>query len=229
MIRWTASLTLVLAIGCTPDDQYQLGGLTMYDLFPFDGNRTWEFINEDKAVTWWLRAETREEDPIDDLVEGHTVYHVDYTKYCRGEDENCTEGDLVRSIGWSSDVNDGVLIHSFTQGPAELTYDPPLQVAGREMNVGDVSETTTDGYNFTSTLVAMEFCPVEINNDWGPNCAHFRIEDGDTDPVSNQGLVGDYWAVKGLNVVAIDLEGDFGAWGLQTHECTPDEDCRGDW
>ena len=49
-----AALAVILLTGCPPkENPYGYGGTLMYEFFPFDGIRTWEFIstNEDLLLT----------------------------------------------------------------------------------------------------------------------------------------------------------------------------------
>jgi len=219
----------MLLAGCAPPDNYEFSGTIVWDLFPFDGNRTWEFINTDETVTYKLKAQTRPGDPDSELSDLYNIYRVDYMTNCVASDPSCVEDEIIRTVGWSSDVQNGVLIHSFQQDSWDVVYDPPIQVSAPEMLVDETLTTVTDGFNWTSTLVGFEHCPVHMNVDWGPNCGHFTLDDGDGDELSNFGLSGDYWAIKGQNVVSLLLLGETGDWQLSESSCEPDEECRGDW
>ncbi len=218
----------LLAIGaCDKENPYTFSGTDMYELFPFDGDvRTWEYINVDESLSYRLVAKTRIEDPVEGG--SYRIYNVDYTTDCVQTDPTCVEDELIRTVGISSDVVNGVLIHTVESNGSVINYDPPLALADKEMKPGDTVVTETDGQTFTATFVGVEFCPVRLNVDWR-DCAHITLEDGDADPLTNADIVGDYWAIAGQNIVAIQLSLDTDQWQLSAVACEPDDTCLGDW
>ena len=219
-------LPLAAAIACTPPAE-ELPTTLVWDAFPFDGNRTWEFINTDDTVSYKLVAETREVKPDDSA--DYSVYTVDYSVDCVAADATCEQGELLRSIGWSSDAQNGVMIHSFENQNFGVDYEPPIWLSDSDARVGVPLTTMTDGFEWTATLEGFEHCPVWLNADWGPNCAHFSLDDGDMTGGVNHGLTGHYWAIDGQGVVAIQLDGEAGMWQLSESNCYPEEACNGDW
>lgn len=234
MVRSIVPLLLPLLAGCIPEDGITSGSEVLWQHFPFDGLRTWEYVSTDLEVTYKLVGTMREDDPNPEVSEDYNVYHVDFTTKCVAADPSCVDGGLVRTIAFSSDVSNGSLIHKFVQGSLDVDYDPPLVIAPDDVNVGESYETITDGQKWSSTLVAFEPCDgiVKMQGDQyaASNCsAHLQLTDGDANSDTNQGLAGDYWVAKGLGIIGIKLEGDDGTWGLSKLECEPAEDCNGQW
>ncbi len=234
-----AALAVILLTGCPPkQNPYSYGGTLMYEMFPFDGIRTWEFVNTDEELSYSMIATMREQDPeAKEPKDGVPRYTIDYAKHCRGADPDCYEGEIMRTITWSSDLTEGVRIHDYEDTNGLIEFGTAIQLAPSEMERDDVEETKTDGYTWTSTLIGAENCPVRMNVDW-EDCMHLVLDDGDGDDTTNTGLVGDYWAIAGFNVVAILLTADittgpedeeWGQWELTDHECEPLEDCDGNW
>lgn len=236
MIRWTAPFVLLLT-GCPTKDQILPGGESLYEHFPFDGVRTWEYISTDLEISYKLKGDMRADDPNPDVSADFNVYHIDYSTKCVAADPDCVDGALVRSIGVSSDVTNGVLIHSFVQGSVDISYDPPLVIAPRETKVGQEIETFTDGITWTSTLTGYETCEGIVNMQGdqftSANCAaHIVLEDADSNADTNYGLAGEYWVSIGLGIIGLSLEGDDGQiWGLSKLECEESDDrtCNGEW
>ena len=223
-----AGLCLLAFGACDKEPLYTLSGTDMYELFPFDGDvRTWEFINLDEGISYSLVAKTRAEDPLDETGE-YRIYHIDYTTKCVQTDPNCIEDELIRTLAVSSDVTNGVLIHSLEVGSSLITYDPPLVLAGKEMKAGDTVVTDTDGQIWTATFVGFEACPVRLNVDWR-ECVHITLEDDDTDPITNGDITGDYWAITGQNIIGLQLTTDVDQWQLSKIACEPLETCLGEW
>lgn len=216
--------------GCPPDDQFEYGGLQTYDSFPFDGNRSWTWISTDQEVTYWLVGQTRSEDP-DPENPDYRIYNVDYSTDCRGADPDCVEGEVIRSVAWSSDINYGVYIHSWEEAGDRTEFDPPLVLAGKQMKPGDSVVTETAGYEWTATLEGIEACDVNLNVVWN-DCLRITLDDGDEDDRTNVGLTGTYWAIKSQNVVTFELVGEGGRWRLNDSDCVDDEGnpaCDGIW
>lgn len=210
-----------LLAGCD-QPEIENPGEPMWSYFPFDGVRTWEFISSDMSLTFKRKAAMRSTEP--DVLDGVNTYPIDYHVICVQNDPDCVTG-VERSLSWSSDKVDGVYIWEWTEGQNPTVYfDPPLHVADAEMKVGEVLTTETAGYTFTSTLTAFEECPIRYQG--GPaKCARITISDGDDDPETGKGLVGDYWAGTNYNIVGFQFPEDEGVWQLSSHVC---DDCAAD-
>lgn len=218
------TLLAALLAGCTPSNPYTYGGTKMVDHFPFDGVRTWQFVSTDQTVPYRLVAQMRADEP--DVIDGMNVYTVDYISDCVRDEQGCVDQEILRTISWASDLVEGVFIYSWTEGAATTHFEPPLMVAGTEMLLGDELTTATAGATWTSTLLDFEDCPVHMTVDWR-NCARFQIDDGDGNDLTGLGLAGEYWAVKGYNVVALRLAGEEGIWQLSKQSC--EGQCDGNW
>lgn len=235
MTRWSAAFILLLT-GCPAQDQFTTDGLELWEHFPFDGTRSWEYISTNLELDYKLQGDMRPDDPDPEVSEDYNIYHIDFTQNCVNPDSGCVDGQLVRTLGFSSDITNGTLIHTFNQGSVNIEFDPPLVVAPKEFDtVGQTEDTSTDGITWSSTLVGFEPCSNVIamqGSDFEKsNCsAHLTLSDNDNFPDTNYGLAGDYWVAKGLGIVGISLEGDDGEiWGLSKMDCEPLEECNGQW
>ncbi len=225
-MRTTVALALVLLSGCGNNENFTYGGTVLWEMFPFDGTRTWEYINDDTELSWTMVGTMTSSEPENE--NDFSVYTVEYTKHCVGADDTCVEGELVRSIRWSSDAVSGVHIHTWAEGESTLQLDPPIRLAASEGEIKDTQLTHSAGFNWTTTFEAFEECPVRMTVDW-PNCGRFHIDDGDGDPLTGLGLVGSYWAVRGAGITGLELSGDLPRWQLLKNDCLPEEDCNGFW
>jgi len=208
-----AVLALVVLVGCTggPGDQYQYDGYPMDDFFPFDGNRSWTFTNTDTTVPYELVATL---DPEYATAEdGSHVFTITYDQSCQGAD-GCVDGPWrFHSIQWSSDGADGTFIHSYSSdADGDVTFDPPLQLTSDMGVPGDVVTTTeTDGTVYNAEFKQIANCPIAMSVTW-EDCANIVVTDGDGN--QTMPMTGDLWAVKGYNVIALQLMGDSGQWQL---------------
>lgn len=212
-------MLLSLLLACAGNSPTYIGSV-VWDTFPFDGERTWEFTSSDTTLTYKLVA-TSDQEP--EAVDGVNRYVVDYWTRCLGADEECVDGESLRTIQWSSDVSGGVFVHGYSEGGgafAQLT--PPLHVAKDVMKRDEVLETVTGGATWTSTMVGEDTCPVLLADDW--NCVIFDIasDTGDGYP-----LAGRYWTVKGTGFSAMEIATETGQWQLSSTEC--EGDCDGEW
>ena len=237
MIRWTASFAALLMLAGCPAPPPSVGGEGLWQHFPFDGSRTWEYISTDTDLSYKLVGKMRAEDPDPEVSEDYNIYHIDYSTKCVSADPDCIDDEIVRTLGISSDVTNGTLLHNFSQGSADLTFDPPLVIAPKESKVGEAVATATDGTTWNATLIGFEPCDNVVRmqgDDFAiANCsAHLLLEDADTNPDTNYGIAGDYWVAKGLGIAGISLEGDDEhVWGLSKLTCeeTDDRSCDGTW
>jgi hypothetical protein len=178
--------------GCEPADNYSFNGYRMQTFFPFDGSRSWEYVNvDDDTVPYKLIATLIGSEDLD----GVRIYEVEFQRECVGAAE-CEPGH-DHSI-WMSSDGDGVRVHRWGDaGATPVDFDPPLALADGSMVVDDSVSTTTIGSTWTTTFAAMEACPVQWTDEWD-ECAKFTVDAGGTD----HPLVGTWWAVTGYNIVA---------------------------
>lgn len=204
------SLVMIIASGVAGcgGGGYQYAGYSMDDFFPFDGARTWEYVNTDVAVPYKLIATL---DNAFEDVDGKKVHTVDYSYECldpKGKD--CPDAGFVRAVRWSSNASSGVLLHSFEDISGRTNYDPPIALTSSRMVVGDSVETQTGGVTYTSTFdVIVSECPIQWVDTW-TGCPKITLDDGGAEAP----LAGEYYAIGGYNVVAMELTGDTGQWQL---------------
>jgi len=217
---------LLFLVGCGGSGEGSYPGAEIWQYFPFDGLRTWQFIHTDTAVTYKLEASMRRDS---DSIDHVNLYTVDYAKRCVAADDSCVDGEILWSTEWSSDSTRGVQIHRSNVGDDESTwglYVPPIQVAEGTMKVDDAVSTTTAGSTWDATLFNFEACPVYLQAEW-EECAHIIVSDEGGDTLSGYPIAAEYWALPGRNVVAIDLGTDEGMWQLSEDDC--EGDCNGSW
>ena len=208
----------VLMVGCEPQTAFT--GMVMSGLFPYDGDRTWEYISTDQELPYKLIATTVGSERHD----GRNVYTVQYAKECLASDPTCVTGEVLRTVRWSSTSGDGVHIWGYTLGGSNpVEFDPPVQVALDTMKRDDVAETRVDGADWTSTMLGTDICPIAFTANWD-ECGVLRIETTATDGYP---ITGTYYAARRNNLAAIELEGDTGRWELSDFDC--EGDCNGVW
>jgi hypothetical protein len=174
-------------------------GTDVWELFPFDGQRTWTYTSTDAAVGYRLVAtSTGEGEDLGDA----TGYRVRY---------DSDAGDALFELVWSSDTVDGVRVHEI-DGVAQ---DPPVVVATDDMNRDDA---VTSGA-WTSTFDGFVQCPIAMAADW-PECGELVV-------AGEGSLAGTWWAARGNGVAAFEPAGGSGRWELSSAAC--EGDCDGSW
>ncbi len=218
----TLGLFLPLSLlGACGGNTIGFSGILVWEMFPFDGDRTWEYISTDVDIGYKLIGRTVGEP---DVLDGRNVYAVEYVKECIGSDPDCVDGDPLYRVKWSSNSRDGVHIHSYEVDGTIVDLDPPVQVTTASMLREAQLNTASAGSNWTSTMIGVESCPVTFSEDWD-QCGAFVVE---TDAaVGGYPIAGKYWAVAGHNLAAIELDGDTGRWELSDSDC--EGECDGRW
>jgi hypothetical protein len=198
--------------GCNGPDtgQYGYAGYVMEDFFPFDGQRSWEFVNDDASLPYKLTAAL---DPVyEEQNEGVTrVFTIEYAMECVSTDAGCEDGPYrTRYVKMSSDSTYGTLLYGYdSEASGPVQFSPPVVFTDANSKVGQVEETETGGTTWTSTFSSIEPCPVKNTDQWD-ECVHFVLDDGG----AGTPLAGEYWAVAGYNVVAMQLAEDAEKWQL---------------
>ncbi|MBX2798446.1 MAG: hypothetical protein KTR31_12270 [Myxococcales bacterium] len=219
-MRYWAGFAVLLASGCSGGGTF-LDGVTVWDNFPFDGeSRSWAYANTTHN-DYKIVGETVGKP---DVIDGQNVYAVRYWTDCVSGN-NCTDNEELRRIRWRSNSTRGVFVHGYTEGSSVVEFDPPLQIAETSMLRNEVVTTVTGGATWTSTFMGVGACPVTFTTTWD-SCTSFLVE---TDAAAGGGpITGTYWAVKGHNVVAFELDGEEGVWeGSNAPVC--EGSCDGIW
>lgn len=215
----TSMLALSL-VGCSGSAPL-LGGTPIWELFPFDGERTWEYTSTDTSLPYLIVAQSNLEPERKGDV---NIYTVNYSTDCFGNSDTCVDGEIVRSIKWSSSVLDGVFFHAYDVGNGFVDLSPPVQLGAKEMLKDESVETTSDNTVWTSTFLGIEACPEALTADW-PECGSLEIvAEGNSD---GSPLAGQYWATKGNGVAGFHLADEGGTWQLSSIDCTGT--CDGEW
>lgn len=197
-------LIALLLAGC--DSEVTYSGFDMTRYFPFDGERTWEFVSTDTSIPYKLVSTMDSNHSTGP--DGEFVYAVSTSAVCV-DTESCTDA-WVRSIAWSSDRTFGTRVHSLETPSGTTTFDPPLQMTDPDALTGDSVSTDVGGTEWTVTFEGLDTCPVIWTDQWGDQCIHLVLDDGG----AGSELAGDYWAITQYNVVAFALAGDTGTWEL---------------
>lgn len=208
MSRSIASLVVLLCVSGCGGGTYQYAGYGMDDFFPFDGERTWEYINTDFTIPYKLVATLDSEARVKDSTK---IYSIDYEKECLDpKSKECANEGYLRTVEWSSDPTDGVLLHSIEDIGGRTVFNTPISLAASRMTVGDTVVTETDGVTYTATFdVVSSVCPIQWVDEW-TDCPKITLDDGG----AGAPLAGEYYAIGGYNVVAMELTGDTGQWQL---------------
>ncbi len=201
-------------LACTPQVTAFVNPEQVYVYLPFGGTRTWSYVQDPVADNL---VATNGNATFDD--EGRAVYAVDFDSVAMPGGA----AEWVRTISWSSTVQDGILVHAVETPLGGVMLDPPLVVCDVDIPAkGTGVSTTTDNAEWTSTYVDREACPGPLS--W--ECLHFVVDGGDGSAAGSE-LVGDWWLTVGQGVAGFDLAGDSDAtWGLDGVVCDP---CSGDW
>lgn len=207
-----ASVLAATLIGCDGNTT-TYNGYQMASYFPFDGERTWEYISDDPDVPHKLISTLNVAPEVDGSSD---IYTVDITKECVAASEDCVDGEAVRSYKLSSDTYRGTLFWGYsTPEEGYVAFDPPLQLTPPFMKVGDVVETETGGTTWTSTFEAVEHCPVEWTDYWDECIRLVVSEPGSAYPS------GTYWVVTSYNIVAWELAREEDQWRLLYADHSP--------
>ena len=174
----------MMAAGCA-GQKFQYGGESLVDRFPLDGERLWVYIHDDPSVADYSLA-------VEKIgaarVNGKERVTLSYT---------AVDGDggelLLHEIDWSADADDGVEIWrwtDFTADSAGVTteFSPPITFAERQMNAGDIVDTTTGAGTYTTQYNGLQECP----NNWSDEsweCARITL----TSDVGGEPFTGEYW------------------------------------
>jgi hypothetical protein len=204
-----AALALVGCVGSSPPG----GGTILWESFPYDGKRTWEYVSTDDALTYKLVVEIF--GPGEPGLLETTVYTLHYKQDCFGNDPSCVTGEILRIIKWSSDPTHGVLVHGFGDLLAMQDFDPPIKISADDGDRGDSWTTTTGGANWTSTYVGVEACPESMVQEW-PNCFRFDVT---TDAGEGYPLAGTWWSAQSQGAAGLEIATETGLWQLNDFWC----------
>ncbi len=193
-----------LLIACqTSGGGYTYNGFVMNDYFPLDGERTWTYSQLQEDVAWKMRVEKVSQTIYDGSTEIVTLEHY-----------NDETGDLLYSVDWSSDSSTGIKVWGYSDEVTgdSVRYDPPVQVAEKDMLTNDSTETETDGRTFVSTFLGIQECSNDWRADW--DCAAIVIDDGDGDDLSGPPFAGEWWMATSWGTSRFIPTGYTDAWVL---------------
>jgi hypothetical protein len=221
---WLVALPGLAACGPQPAPCYC--GYSLDVFFPFDGQRTWEFVNDDPSVPYHVIA-TLDPDFAEREGGAMQVYTIHYTVACVGDDPACVdEGPFrVRSIQMSSDRAYGTLLHSVDLGSGIEVFEPPVMLTDGMGDVGQLWETDSNGITWASVYAELGDCDVPYTHEWS-HCLTLLVDDdanAETRPTAHP-LHGEWVAVTGYNVVQFQWRDDPQPWRLLTQTWQPIED-----
>lgn len=203
-----------IAVACGDPRTAVIEEAQTWKSFPFDGVRTWTYVNADRSVPYAIVATSDgvAERRVGPGAHGFDVYTVSYG--CVGESEACATPELY-ALQWSSDTFQGVFVHGVRMGGAAtfVAFDPPLWFAGDTQAVGERLVTETNGATWTSTRGESQGCDDLV----------WELETAD----GGYPLAGQWWAMEVVGVTAFQRSGDATRWELAEIAC--EEDCDGAW
>ncbi|MBN2798433.1 MAG: hypothetical protein JXX28_04735 [Deltaproteobacteria bacterium] len=215
MTRWTLFLTAAAALSGCGGDTYTYSGHAMDGYFPFDGERVWEFTSTNPDVPYKLVADLDTGFRLDE--DGHTkIFTVEQTADCLSAGAACEQGALIRRYEMSADGTRGVLLWSYeSPTDGQVTFDPPVLLAGDHMVAGTEVVTESVGRTYTSRFVTIEDCPVLWTEEWD-SCVRLEVSaTGDVWPA------GTWWAITGWNIVSWQLASEEDQWKLLWADFSP--------
>src|SRR5262245_43245092 len=198
------------------------GGPILWESFPYDGQRTWEYVSSGEAIPYQLVVEIF--GPGEPGLLDTIVYTLHYKQDCIREDPSCIPGEILRIIKWSSDPTHGVLVHGFGDLLAMTDFDPPIQISADDASRGDFWVTETGGAKWTSTYVGVEGCDVAMDQVW-PECFSFDVG---TDAGEGYPLAGTWWSAQSNGVARMEIATETGQWQLNDFDCEG-PDCGTEW
>lgn len=205
-------LALALAFaGCAGSPP--TGDTIVWESFPYDGQRTWEYVSTDEAIPYRLVVEIF--GPGEPGLLDTTVYTLHYKQDCFGNDPSCVTGEILRIVKWSSDPRRGVLVHGFGDLLAMTDFDPPITISADDASRGDFWETTTGGATWTSTFTGISPCAISMDQEW-PSCFTFEVE---TDAGEGYPLAGTWQSAQSHGVASLEVATETGRWQLNDFWC----------
>ncbi len=175
-------------------------GYDMADHFPLDGDRRWDYANDDTSVDHRL-----------DVVLSDTIVERDDVRIQELSYRSSSDDEQLLAVQWSSDTAYGVLIHGYEDPDGVVDFDGAVTFASPRMEPG---ESVVSG-DFTSTFLGVEACTNHwVGDDW-QTCLHVLLE-GDAP------FAGDYWLVPRYGTAWLQLRDDSGTWVLVQAEWAPE-------
>jgi hypothetical protein len=207
------SLVPLGLLACNPS--YSYGGYKIFEHFPMDGHRSWEYASDDVSIEHKLEVRMNDE-PIQ---VGDTLIH-EFQHF------NQATGEMLGAVQWSSDSVDGVMIHGYqTTGPSGevVNFDDPVVFADASMAPDESVTSSAGGWDFTSTFESVEGCANHwVGDDWD-SCLRFHLDDGDGDDATGAIFAGDYWLVPRYGIAWQATSGDSDTWVLVKADWEPAE------
>ena len=200
---WTLALALS-TVGCA-GQKFAYPGEKIWERFPLEGQRLWEYTNEDATVEYTLAIEKTGSV----LQGGKEIVTLTHTAVDSEGGET-----LLHDLDWSTDADDGIELWSWTDYTADpagvtTTFEPPIQMAAREMNAGDSVVTTTGPGTYTGTYTGLTDCPNNWSNDtW--ECAQLEFESD----VGGEPFTGTYYIAMSYGMSWMEPTEVGGKWVL---------------
>ena len=233
-MRTRFALLLAPLTACA-GSSYTYDGEPIAEYFPLDGQRWWEYRQcaqydsgtpVDSSV-YSFYDPTGCNAPEDGVLRtekfpetqsNNGIVTVQLDTYRISGDGSSTP---VYSVKWSSDNSKGIRVYSWTDltTGAVTAYDPPIQFAAHQMNVGDSTQTTTGGATFTTLFEGVRAdCPNNWSGVWD-ECMHLQVSsDGPDAP-----FLGDYYIGASYGLAAFLPAGESDVWVLDDADWQPIE------
>ncbi len=217
---------LIAPLAACNGSSYTYDGEPIAEYYPLDGERWWEYRQcasfdsgapVDTSV-YSFYDPTGCNDPEEGILrtekfpETTSQGSVEVVQLDTYRIDGTGSSTPVYSVKWSSDNSKGIRIYGWTDltTGAVTTYDPPIQFAEHQMNVGDSVETTTGGASFTTTFhTAKADCPNNWSGMWD-ECMHLEIvADGVSAP-----FLGNYFIGASYGLAAFQAADASDVWVL---------------
>ena len=226
---------LIVPLAACAGSSHTYNGQSISQYFPLDGERWWEYRQCAEfdsggpvdSATYSFYDPTGCSDPAEGVLRtekfpetqmsgGTEIVQLDTFRIS-------TDGSSTPaySVKWSSDTSKGIRVYSWTDSSTGTVtaYDPPIKIAAHQMNVGDITETTTGGANFTTVFEGVKAdCPNNWSGVW-EECVHLVVSsDGPDAP-----FLGDYYIGASYGLAAFLPAGDSDVWVLDDADWQPSD------
>lgn len=208
-----------LPLAACSGSSYSYDGEPIAEYFPLDGDRWWEYRQcasydsgtavDTSVYSFYdgtgctgpeeglLRIEKFRET---DMRDGIEVVRLD--TFHIAADGSSTP---IYNVEWSSDNSKGIRVYSWTDQTTGTvtTFDPVIQFAAHQMNVGDTVSTSTGGTTFTTTFhKVLADCPNNWSGEWD-ECMHLEItSDGSSAPFLGNYFIGASYGMAGFQAAS---------------------------
>ena len=224
MVRFLAFFSCVWALGCGEPRTLGRGTCAhVWKSYPFDGVRTWVYRSTDPILDYELVA-TSDGEP--EGLDNAEIYPISFHRRCAQDAADCTDGELVQAISWSSGPRDGVAVHTIDAGAGPVAVEPPVVLAEYYGGCDGIIATTTEAHGewVVARPEPIVPCPNTLGGVRRQDCIVLDVE---TTAEDGRPLAGTWWSAYAIGVVAFQRAGEAAVWEMVESNCTGE--CDGEW